>query len=55
MLFEASASRCVAGAAEADCWPRVLVVTAALNRFAASSLLVTDPDMISEALTPGFL
>src|SRR6185437_11569431 len=36
-------------------WPRVLELTAAMKRLAASSLVVTLPFMMSLALTPLFL
>jgi len=42
-------------AAEADCWPRVLVVTAVMKRRAASSFVVTAPETMSDAVTSFFL
>jgi hypothetical protein len=43
------------GAADADCWPRVLVVTAVMKRRAASSFVVTAPETMSDAVTSFFL
>src|SRR5690349_3325315 len=48
--FGAAEADAGTGVAEADCWPRVLVVTAVRKRRAASSFVVTAPVAISVAV-----